>query len=108
MFEDEGVGFEIPRTMATSDISLRFVLTKYDHHSYRATSTPPVKRRVKMPELPETGEVPSDPEPSNTDRPESQKTGEGDGPEDPVMALLGGSVSLCFSEVLTFKLILKA
>ena len=44
MFEEEGVGFEIPRNMATSDISLRFVLTKYDHHSYRATSTPPMRK----------------------------------------------------------------
>ena len=96
MFEEEGVGFEIPRTMATSDISLRFVLTKYDHHSYRATSSPAMRRRVKMPELPETEEPPQNTEVAEapgTERQMSETERSTAAPDDPVMALLGGSVS---------------
>ena len=89
MFENEGVGFEIPRTMATSDISIRFVLTKYDFHSYQATSYPPVKRKVQLPELPE---IPAESGDTATDRQTSQPedANEEANPEDPVMALLGG------------------
>ncbi|XP_075257384.1 dynein axonemal intermediate chain 7 homolog isoform X2 [Convolutriloba macropyga] len=92
MFEEEGVGFEIPRNMATSDISLRFVLTKYDHHSYRATSTPPMRKWLVMPELPETpvADVPEE-APGATDRQMSETERTTGAPEDPVMALLGGS-----------------
>ena len=105
MFENEGVGFEIPRTMATSDISIRFVLTKYDFHSYQATSYPPVRRKVKLPELPE---LPAESGESVTDRQTSlvEDGNEEPNPEDPVMALLGGSVCISASGLSTSNQIL--
>ncbi|XP_077994228.1 dynein axonemal intermediate chain 7-like [Glandiceps talaboti] len=69
-FEEEKFGFELPKQLATADIAMRIVHTKYDHLSHHCRTFYPKKKKKRT--IPE----PPPPEPEPEENPDEKKEGE--------------------------------